>query len=157
MKDFNTITEKQEQEAIAKFKEYGKGVVMGKYIANLSDDNSSKWADLIDPTKFSNESIKQKMLEIARLINTTCNDAFLGDLTVAFTTRDHKDKRITFSHLEMYLFLRGALRFRKEAAEYKAKAKKLAELTQFIDENKSVDQKRKEAIAEAKKLEKELA
>lgn len=59
---------------------------------------------------------------------------FLGDLSVAFTARDHKDKRIAFSYLDMYLFLRGTLRFRKEAAEYESKTKRLAELTKFVDE-----------------------
>jgi len=157
MFDFNTLTEKQEQEAIAKFKEYGKGIVMGKYIASNSDDSSSKWNDLTDSTKFSNDALKQKMLDIARTINTTCNDKLLGDLSVAFVAYDHKGKRVEFSYTEMYAFLRGAIRFRKEAAEYKAKAKRRTELTAFINENKTVEEKRKEALVELKKLDKELA
>jgi len=157
MFDFNTITEKQEQEAIARFKEYGKGIVMGKYIASNSDDASSKWTDLIDSTKFSNDALKQKMLDVARVINTSCNDKLLGDLSVAFVAYDHKEKKVKFTYTEMYAFLRGALRFRKEASEYKAKAKRRDELTKFIDGNKTVEQKRKEAVAELKKLDRELA
>lgn len=157
MFDFNTITEAQEKKAIAKFKDHGKGIVMGKYIANLGDDNSSKWADLIDASKFSNEAIKSKCLEIARQINTACNDEFLGDLSTAFAFHDHKGQRVTFSHTECYAFLRGALRFRKEAAEYKTKTKRLNELNTFIEETKTPQEKRAEALREAKKLEKELA
>lgn len=157
MFNFNTITEKQEQDAIAKFKEYGKGIVMGKYIANNSDDASSKFNDLVDTQKFSNDAIKTKMLDLARQINTSCNDEFLGNLNNAFVSYDHKGKRIEFTYTEMYTFLRGVLRYRKEASEYKAAAKRRSELQAFVDENKSVDEKRKEAIAELKKLDKQLA
>lgn len=157
MFDFSKITPEEEKAAIAKFKEYGKGVVMGKYTASLADDNSAKWADLIDPTKWSTQALKTKMLDVARQINSTCNDPILGDLTVAFTLRDHKNKEVKFTYLEMYTFLRGAWNFRKESEDYKKKSKEATELRKFLDENKSTEDKLKEAAAKLAILEPQLA
>jgi hypothetical protein len=156
MFDFNLITTEQEKAAIAKFKEYGEGISMGRYTANVTRDNTAKWADLIDNTLYSVQSIKVKMLEIARHINTSCNDEFMGDTSVAFTVRDARNKQVKFSYLEMYIFLRGALRFRKETEEYKTKAKALVEAKTFVEANKSTEDKLKEAIAKIAALELEI-
>src|ERR1039458_8390818 len=110
MFDFNAITPEKEKEVVAKFKEYGEGVSMGKYITG-SRDNSAKWADLIDETLYSVQAIKTKMFEIARNINVACNDEFLGDTSVAFTIRDNRNKLVKFTQTDLYTFLRAALRY----------------------------------------------
>ncbi len=157
MKDFNTITETEEKEVLAKFKEYGVGIDMGRFTTTSNGlDNTAKWADLIDSKVYSTQAIKNKMIELAHKINTTCNDEILGDLTIAFTVRDFKKKVIKFSYLELYIFLRAAYKFRKESAEYETKAKRLQELNKFIDENTSTEDKLKKAIAEAELLQKEV-
>lgn len=153
MVNFNEITEKQEAEAKAKFREYGVGLKMGPYVSG----DTSKWEDLINTSLFSNEAIKNKMLELSRRINTTCNDELLGDLNVAFTVVDERDNRIAFTWMEMYTFLRAAYRYRIETKDYKSKKEKLSKLKAFVEENKSVEERRKEALSEMKKLEKELA
>lgn len=156
MYDFNKITEAQEKTAVTKFKEYGKGIVMGKYIGMVNDDDSAKWADLIDPTKYSENAIKQKMIDLAAKINLVCNDEFLGDLGVAFTVTDERDKKVAFTYVEMYTFLRAALRYRRDTKEYKVKKAKKAELEKFLEDNKTKSQKLREVKAELAKLDQEL-
>lgn len=154
--DFNKITEEQEQLAIVKFKEHGKGVMMGTSYMVHNDDNSQKWADLIDQHKWSERHIKEKMLHIARIITTTCNDEMLGNQNVMFNHVDEFDKKISYTYIEAYSFLRGALRYRRNTAEYRAKKSKLEELNKFVEQNKTVTEKRREAKAEIQKLQKEL-
>lgn len=156
MYDFNNITVEQEILAVAKFKDYGKGIVMGKFVSNLADENSAKWSDLVNPTSYSVTAIKNKMIEIAHRINTTVNDTLLGDMTVAFTVRDHKGKEVKFTYIEMYTFLRAILKFRKDTEEYKAKSKKLAEAKAYLEANKSSDDRMKEASELVSKLTAEL-
>lgn len=153
MKDFNSITKENEAAAKAKFREYGVGVKMGTFASG----DSSKWEDLINTSLFSNTAIKTKMLEIARRINTTCNDELLGNLDVAFTITDERDNRVEFTYMEIYTFLRAAYRYRIETKDYKSKKAKLAKLTKFVEDNKSLEEKRAEALAEIKELEKEMA
>jgi hypothetical protein len=150
--DFNTITAADEVAAKAKFREYGVGVSMAKYTSN----DGAKWEDLIDPKMYSMTSIKDKMLEIARRINVTCNDELLGDLTVAFVKVDEREKRVSFTWLEIYTFLRAAYRYRLETADYKAKKAKAAELKAFINSNKSLEDKLAEASKELADLETQL-
>lgn len=150
--DFNSITTDMELAAKAKFREYGVGVSMTKF----ANAEGAKWEDLIDAKLYSMAAIKDKMLEIARRINTTCNDELLGDLTVAFTKIDEREKRINFTWLEIYTFLRAAYRYRLETADYKAKKAKAAELRKFIEANKSVEDRLAEASKELAALEGEL-
>jgi hypothetical protein len=150
--NFNEITADNELAAKAKFREYGVGVSMTKF----ANAEGAKWEDLIDAKLYSMTVIKDKMLEIARRINTTCNDELLGDLSVAFTKIDEREKRITFTWLEIYIFLRAAYRYRLETAEYKAKKAKASELRAFINANKSVEDKLAEASKELAALDAEL-
>lgn len=152
MFDYNTITTENELAAKAKFREYGVGIKMGTYASG--DD--AKWEDLVNSNLYSLSVIKTKMLEIARKINTACNDELLGDLTVAFTVTDEREKRIKFTWLEMYTFLRAAFKYRKETSEYKAKKAKVAKLREFVETNKSVEDKMAEAAKELASLESEL-
>lgn len=152
MIDFNKITEENELAAKAKFREYGVGIKMGSYASG--DD--AKWEELINPGLYSMSAIKTKMLEISRRINTICNDELLGDLSVAFSVVDERDRRISFTWMEMYTFLRAAYRYRMETADYKAKKAKVAKLRKFIEENKSVDDKLTDASKELAALEGEL-
>ncbi len=150
--DFNTITIDMETAAKAKFREHGVGVSMTKF----ANAEGAKWEDLVDAKLYSMSAIKDKMLEIARRISTTCNDELLGDLTVAFTRVDERERRITFTWLEIYTFLRAAYRYRMETADYRAKKAKAAELRSFLEANKSVEDRMKEASETLAALEKDL-
>ena len=150
--NFNEITAELETAAKAKFREYGVGLKMTAY-ANGDD---AKWEDLVNTKFYSLSAIRNKMLEIARKINTTCNDEILGDLTVAFVVTDERDKRIKFTWLEMYTFLRAAYKYRIETTDYKAKKAKVAKLRTFVAENKTIEEKRAEATKELAALESEL-
>lgn len=154
--DFNIITEEQEKNAVVKFKEHSKGLMMGTNYIAYNDDHSQKWSDIIDHRKWSERSIKEKMLHIARTINTTCNDEMLGDHNVMFVHTDELDNKVSFTYLEAYTFLRGALRHRRNTAEYRSKKARLEELNNFIEINKTVTEKRKDANAEIKRLSEEL-
>ena len=153
MYDFNTITKETETLTKAKFRDNGTGIKMGSY----STGDVAKWEDLTNSNLYSINSIKTKMLEIARRINTTCNDSLLGDLNVAFDKVDERDNKISFTWLEMYTFLRSVYRFRIETAEYKTKKEKLKRLETFIESNKSNKEKLKEAKLEAKALLKDIS
>ena len=151
--DFNKITKEDELAAKAKFREYGVGLKMTAY-ANGDD---AKWEDLVNASFYSLASIKSKMLELARKINTTCNDEVLGDLTVAFAVTDERDNKIKFTWLEMYTFLRAAFKYRKETSDYKSKKAKIAKLKAYVADNKSAEDKLADATAELKALEAETA
>jgi hypothetical protein len=153
--DFNTLTEKDEQAAKAKFREHGRGVNMGSF-EEINQRNASKWEDLIDPSKFSLVDIRNKMLGFARSINTNCNDALLGELDVAFVHRTELDEVVPFTFIELYSFLRAVYRHRINTDEYKAKKKAYEELNQFVATNKSRSEKLKEAKQQLKNLSKEL-
>lgn len=155
----NEVTPAEAKEIVQKFKDYGKGVVVGnsKYLTSHNwDDISAKWSDLMDEQKFSINAIKQKMIEIYRDMRNLPEDTMLGDVSVAFTHTTERGKRIQFKYSDMYVFLREALRERKETADYKKKSKKLAEAKAYIDANKSQDEKLKEMQALAAQLENEL-
>jgi hypothetical protein len=152
MYNFNVITEANEKEVVAKFKEYGVGVAMGNYTKSFDNSGTAKWAELVDESIYSMNAIKNKMLEIARTINTSCNDELLGDLTVAFTIRDHKNKLIKFTWLDIYTFLRAVYKFRKETVEYKKQIAEVKSLKAFVEANKSTEDKLKEAQEKLAKL-----
>ena len=154
----NEVTATQAKEIVQKFKDYGKGVVVGsKFLSSRDwDEVSAKWSDLMDENKYSINSIKQKMIEIYRDMKSLPEDEVLGDVSIAFTHTTERGKRIAFKYSDMYIFLREALRERRETAEYKRKAKKLAEAKAYIDANKSQDEKLKEMQAPAAQLESEL-
>lgn len=150
--DFNKITEADEKAAVAKFKEYDRGVVMGTYGRDGDQSNESKWGELMNEKAFNTKSIQNKMIAVAARVNNTINDEMLGDMSVAFSMTTSRGKRVKFSWLEIYSFLRAALRERKASAEYQIKAAKAKELQKFIDEHKSVDTKVAEANAALDKL-----
>ena len=124
----NDVTQAQAKEIVQKFKDYGKGVVVGSKFLNSHnwDDVSAKWSDLMDEQKYSINAIKQKMIEIFRDMRNLPEDELLGDVSVAFTHTTERGKRIQFKYSDMYIFLREALRERKETADYKKKSKKLS-------------------------------
>jgi hypothetical protein len=96
------------------------------------------------------------MIDVASKINSVCNDEFLGDLGVAFTVRTVRDEKVKFTYTDMYVFLRAALRYRRDTDEYKTRKAKTIELQKFIDENKTKSQKLREAKAELANLNKDL-
>jgi hypothetical protein len=121
---------------------------MGKFTTG----DIATWSDLMKSALYSERAIKNKMLEIARIINTSCNDELLGDTDIAFTLTTELDEDVKFTHLETYIFLRAALRYRRSTAEYKDTKNKVAELTKFIEANKSTEDKLAEAKAQLEKL-----
>lgn len=146
MFDFNTITEQNEKETVIKFKEHGCGVVMGKFNANIGEvDSQAKWAELMDMDKWSDNSIRNKMIELAAKINTTCNDEVLGDLSVAFTTKTTLGKRVKFTYTELYTFLRAILKERRASKEYLAARSEAIRLKALVTANKSAEELVKEA------------
>jgi len=155
----NDVTQAQAKEIVQKFKDYGKGVVVGnsKYVKPHDwDDISAKWSDLMDERKFSINAIKQKMIEIYRDMKNLPEDETLGDVSIAFTHTTERGKRIQFKYYEMYVFLREALRERKETADYKRDLKKLADGIAYIEANKSQDEKLKEMQAMVAQLQDKL-
>ncbi len=149
MYDFNLITLEKEKEVTVKFKEHGAGVQMGKFVTG---GDIATWNDLMKSSLWSERAIKNKMLELARIINTNCNDEFLGETDIAFNVTTELDETVKFTHLDCYIFLRAALRYRRNTAEYKEKKNKVAELTKFIEQNKSAEEKLAEAKAQLAKL-----
>jgi len=152
MYDFNTITIEKEKEVTVKFKEHGVGVTMGKFTSG----DVATWADLMKASLYSEKSVKLKMLELARVINTACNDDFLGDTSTSFVIKTELDENVKYTHLDMYIFLRAALRYRRSTSEYRNNKNKVKELEGFIEANKSADEKLVEAKAQLKELQKTL-
>lgn len=150
--DFNKITEKDEKAVKAKFKEYGVGVNMSAF----TSDSFSNWEDLINKELFTSKNLRDKMLFIAAKINTMCNDKLLGDTNIAFTHTTDRDEEVKFTWLDIYTFLRAAYRHRIETEEYRTMKAKAEELRAFIEDNKSVDVKLKNAERELKELEQKL-
>lgn len=156
MKNFNEITEKEEKEALIKFKEHGAGINMGKYAGNVNDENALTYTHLMDPSIVSEHALKRKMIEIGNKINSTVNDSMLGDTSRAFTVKTPLGKRVKFTWEDCYTFLRAVLRERRNAADYKKKIDKYKEVKAFIDENKTTEEKVAEAAEMKAALAKEL-
>lgn len=148
MTTFKDITEAQMNEAKLKFTENNLGVQMNR----LANGLQATWGNLIDSELYSMTAIRNKMLEIAAKINTSCDDPIVGDTTVAFTHTTERGKKIKVSFMDIYLFLRAAYIHQKETAEYKKAKKAAVELKTFIDLNKSTDDKLKDANAKLESL-----
>ena len=152
----NEVSAADAKAIVQKFKDYNKGVVVGnsKYLTSHNwDDVSAKWSDLMDETKYSINSIRQKMIEVYRDMRNLPEDEILGDVSVAYTHTTERNKKIKYTYSDMYIFLREALRERKETSDYKKNMKKLAEANKYLDENKSQDVKMKEMQELKAKLE----
>lgn len=153
--NFNKITVAEEKAAVNKFREYGIGVNMSKF-ANVINTEAVKWEDLINPVKFSPRSIKTKMYEVARVINTSCNDELLGNADVAFSHVTEREERIDYTWEDIYKFLRAAYRYQIETADYRNRKAEVAKLEQFLEDNKTLTEKREEAKSRLKELQKQL-
>jgi len=154
--DFKEITTEQENAAKARFLEHGQGINMGKYVSYEIDQDSAKWHDLINTSKFAEQSIIQKMKNLAVKINQSCEDEMLGDTSKAFAFENEREEMILFTYEECYLFLRASLRYRRNTAEYKDKKTKIAELTELVEKNKTVTEKRRDWKTELKALQESL-
>lgn len=156
----NEITQDAARAIVLKFKEHNKGVPIGsKYLSNVRDWDtvSAKWSDLMDSSRYSLKSIIEKMKEIYATIRNMPDDELLGDTTVHYAFRTERGKRVTIKYTDEYLFLREALRERKESAEYLRKKAQLEEAKEYINANKPQDAKLKEAQAIFDKLSAELS
>ena len=155
--DFTKITPEQQEAAKQKFLTHGKGIVMNNLMA-FEDANavSAKWHDLLNPQKYSESNIINKMKNLAVKINQTCDDPILGDASIAHTHVTERDERIDFTYEDFYLFLRAALEERRGTEEYKTKKARINELKELVEKNKTVTEKRKDWRTELKQLEESL-
>ena len=159
-----SVTQDEATKIVSKFKEWNKGVVIGagsRYANDALgsrkwDAISAKWTDLLDENKFSIQDIKNKMFELHNTIVTRPVDSLLGDTSIAFYHTTDRGKRIPFYYTDMYIFLREGLKERKETAKYKAMKSELADALDYINKNKSQDEKLKEAQELVSKLRSEL-
>jgi hypothetical protein len=156
MFDFNAITKDKEKEVAIKFKEHGRGIVMSKFNANFSDGDAALWNDLIDPRKYSERVLITRMLDFARVINTNCNDEFVGRTDIAFVHETELEEKVEFTFLDMYTFLRAILRHRRASAEYKEKKTEITQLEKFIEDNKTLNEKRADAKKRLAELQQDL-
>ena len=156
MFDFNKITKEDEKDTVLKFKEHGRGIVMGKFNGNLADKSAALWNDLISNQLYSERVIITRMLDFARTINTSCNDEMIGRADIAFTIETELDEIVEFTYLDMYKFLRAVLRHRRTTSEYRSKKAEMVKLESFISANKTVTEKRREAAKRLSELKSEL-
>lgn len=155
--DFTAITSEQETLAVAKFRDNGVGINLSRHGgAKLLSKSGTKYDALTDPSAVQMSTIKEKLIEIAVTLTTTPNDPILGNLGVAYTTKNFKGESVTFTFEDAYLFLRSAFGKRKESAEYIRKQKELADLKKYLDDNKSQEEVLAEKKAQFEKLQAEL-
>lgn len=153
MYDFKAITVEKEKEVVSKFKEHNRGVIMDtkQRFSAIAENMESKWNDVTDAAMFSDNAIKEKMRQLGARMNNSVDDPILGDSDTAFTVAV-RNKRVKFTFEECYIFLRAALKERKDSAEYAKAAKEAAELKKFIEANKSTETKLAEATAKLASL-----
>lgn len=155
--DFKEITLKQEDKAKAKFLEHGKGVIMTPHVAYVNaDEASAKWHDLINSAKHAEQSIINKMKNIAVSIKQSCDDPYLGDTSIVFTHTTELDEDILFTHEDCYLFLRSVIRHRRNTEEYKTKKARITELQAVVETTKTAKEKRTDARKELAALQDSL-
>ena len=96
------------------------------------------------------------MKNLAIKINQNCDDPILGNTDTCFSFENERDEVISFTYEECYLFLRASLRYRRNTTEYKETKAKIAELEKFVESNKTITEKRRDAKAELKALKEKL-
>jgi hypothetical protein len=155
--NFNTITKEQEQAAKVKFNEYNAGLIMGKFLSgNGHSANATRYADLINTTLFGMRDLTESLRDLGRKVNNLVQDDILGDTDVMFSVKNSRDESVTFTYLEAYAFLRGVIRERQEAQDFKAKKQRLAQLETLVEGSKSVKERRKDAQGELDLLRQEM-
>lgn len=154
--DFNTITKEQEVAAKTKFNEHNAGLVMNRLVGGNYNANASKYACIMNAKLFDMNTLANKLKELGRTINNQVQDDILGDTSVMFTVTNAKDQRVSFTYLEGYAFLRGIVRERQEAAEYRSKKAQLIAAQAILGQTMSAKDRRKAAEADVAKLSQEL-
>jgi len=139
--DFKNITQEQMDVAKAKFISANASVKLaGGY------GRTANWADLCNPEMVTLSDLKNSMRQYGTSIKLRLEDELLGDANYSHSTSTARGKRVVFTHEDCYLFLRSALKERMESEAYLKNRKKAEELQNFIEANKSQDEK----LAEAK-------
>ena len=110
----------------------------------------------LNPAKYSESSIIERMKSIATKMSQSCDDPILGNTHVVFKYETELDDVVAFTHDDCYLFLRAALGHRRNTAEYKTKKAKIEELTKIVEVSRTPREKRKDAKAELKSLQDSL-
>ena len=153
--NFKEITKEVESLAKAKFMEHGQGINMTPFTVH-SLTGAATWHDLIDTSKYHESSIIARMKGIAKDMVISCDDPLLEGTNVLFTHTTEIDEIVKFTHEDAYLFLRAALKHRRNTTEYKAKKVEIERLEGFIETNKTIKEKRKDATAKLKELQASL-
>lgn len=140
--DFTSITTADMESAVVKFRNAGARVaITNSPVANpLSYEEMALMTDTV-----SIPQLRKALINQGRKIMTVPNDAVLGDVSYAFTCTDGAGRRVKFSNQEVYLVIRAALLKRKEDIEYQTKIKEARRLKAFLNDNKSQEEKLKEA------------
>ena len=153
--NFKKITKEQLSVAKAKFMEHGQGINMNPHIIH-SPVGAATWHDLIDTKQYHESSIIQRMKGIAKDMVISCDDPMLEGTSVLFTFKTEIDEIVKYTHEDAYLFLRASLMHRRSTKDYREKKTKIEELTKFVEENRTLKEKRKDAAAQLEQLQKSL-
>ena len=149
--DFSKITKKQMRDAVLKFTENNAEVPVNAIGAKYN------YLDLKNPGMGSIGQLKGSMRFYGTKITSSINDPLLEtNKDYAFSMTTTRGVRKVFTNTDCYLVLRAALSDRMEDAEYLTKKAKLDQVNSFIENNKSLDDKMKEAMEQQAKLLEEL-
>lgn len=153
--NFKQITLEDEKAAKAKFMEHGQGIEMTPYTMH-SINGAATWHDLIDTHKHSENSIIQRMKGVAKDMVISCDDPLLEGSNILFTYTTELDEVVKYSYDDAYLFLRAVLKHRRNTSEYRIKKVEINRLEGFIEANKTLKEKRKDAASKLKELQESL-
>jgi len=148
MINWNNTTAEQEKAAVKKFRGLGVTVTLGKY----SNDSSHQymWAELVNiNSNFVKDSdIISKMLSINSLIATRPTDDVLGKFLFKVVNDELMDEPEEITYSELYIYLRAALKFRRNKREAIAVDAKIKAAEATIAATKTAKEKRKDAKEE---------
>lgn len=145
--DFQNITQEQMNAAVAKFTTNGRGIINNQYgtqafRSDQAHTNESQWNELINSKLHSIGSLKNLLRHYGRRIALNTQDPILGDNDIVFIHVDERDEEVQFTAEDCYLFVRAALVRQTETAEYKAEKREYEAAKKFLEENKTLSQKR---------------
>lgn len=154
----NSVTQAEATAVVQKFKDYNKGVVVGKPYTKSRDWDglSAKWIDLINPSYCRISDLEEEMMNIYRRIRFLPEDEILGDLSVEFIHITDRNVRIPFYWKDKYILLREAIKERKASQRYKEQVAELEKERKFQLQNTSKDTLLEKSKARIAELEMEL-
>ena len=147
--NFEKITNEEMELAKAKFMEHGRGLiatnhVQRKYSSNSPEANELLWTDLINPSIISMRGLRNIMRNHGRKMSSI-PDPLLVEDDIAFVHITPIEDKVSFTHEECYLLARAALIVQQSNKEVVALREEAKEAQKFLDDNKTLSEKRKEA------------